>query len=40
MRVVYEMEDSGNDYNPTYKVYEYGTLEDARASFLKRQARY
>ena len=34
--VVYEMEDSGNDYNPgTYKVYEYGTLEGARASFLE-----
>lgn len=34
--VVYEMEDSENDYNPgAYRVYEYGTFEDARVSFME-----
>lgn len=33
--VVYEIEDSDNDYNPgTYRVYEYGDLEHAREMFL------
>lgn len=33
--VVYEMEDSGNDYNPgTYRVYEYGDFEHAREMFM------
>lgn len=34
--VVYEMDDTENEYNPgTYRVYEYGTFDDARASFME-----
>ena len=33
--IVYEMEDSENDYNPgTYRVYEYGDFEHAREMFM------
>lgn len=33
--VVYDVEDSGNDYNPyQYRVYEYGSFEQARDMFL------
>lgn len=35
--VVYEMDDAENEYNPgTYRVYEYGTFDDARASFMEK----
>lgn len=30
------MDDTENEYNPgTYRVYEYGTFDDARASFME-----
>lgn len=34
--VVYEMDDTENEYNPgVYRVYEYGTFDDARVSFME-----
>lgn len=34
--VVYDMENTDNDYNPgTYNVYEYGTFDDAHAMFMQ-----
>lgn len=34
--VVYDMENTDNDYNPgTYNVYEYMTFDDAHAMFMQ-----